>query len=297
MEQVILFKKPIEFYRAKIAGRWNYFESIPVPYHLAAHNYEARLDDKFLFSKALHEAGIPAPIARTVGSFGAAKKAFDSLSQPVIIKPRNGSRGRHTTTHIKTEAELKAAYDLCRKIAVSMVVEEHFFGSVYRGTVIGGKLVGFFKASPPQVLGDGKHTIAELVELKNKTRPQTLGDIKISEDTTSFLSRLGLTTESVLAKGKIIDLSAKTGRFYGGYTREMLPEVHPELASYFEKAAEVAGAPVVGFDAIMEDPTKSPASQRWGIIEGNSLPFIDLHYYAFENGGLDLAPLVWDLWS
>ena len=56
-------------------------------------------------------------------------------------------------------------------------------------------------------------------------------------------------------------------------------------------------APVVGFDLIMEDPTEDPETQRIGIIECNSLPFIDLHYFALEGPVINLAENVWDLWN
>jgi cyanophycin synthetase len=83
----------------------------------------------------------------------------------------------------------------------------------------------------------------------------------------------------------------------GGYTREMLQEIHPKFHQIFAKAGELVRAPVVGFDLITTDPSADPDTIRWGIIECNSLPFIDLHYYALEGSPNDLAPKVWDLWE
>ena len=57
------------------------------------------------------------------------------------------------------------------------------------------------------------------------------------------------------------------------------------------------GLPVVGFDVIIGDPTKSADSQRFGIIECNSLPFIDLHYYALEGKPRNIAGMIWDMWK
>jgi cyanophycin synthetase len=97
--------------------------------------------------------------------------------------------------------------------------------------------------------------------------------------------------------GITLKLSAKTGRMYGGYTEEMLPTVHPKMHEIFKKAGEIVSAPVVGFDLIIENPIKDPALQRWGIIECNSLPFIDLHYFALEGTPINLAKNVWNLWK
>ncbi len=88
-----------------------------------------------------------------------------------------------------------------------------------------------------------------------------------------------------------------TGRLYGGYTREMLPEVHPKMHDIFAQAGKAIQASIVGFDLIIERPTEDPDTQKWGIIEANSLPFIDLHYFALEGTPIDIAKPIWDLWE
>ena len=297
MEQIIMFGKPLEQYRARLGNKWIYFQSIPVPSWLPQKGYDW-IDDKFKLGKVLEKAHVPTPHVRTVRTERAALKAFNELEKPVIIKPRAGSRGRHTTTNIRTEAELIKAYKLAHMIAPSLVVEEHLFGSVYRATVINNKLVGFFRADPPQVVGDGVHTIRELISEKNTHRNKDLlGEIEINEDLTSFIGRYGHTRDSVLAKEMKLDLSAKTGRFYGGYTKEMLPEIHPKLHEYFERAGIAVEASIVGFDLIIPDPTIDPDTQKWGIIECNSLPFIDLHYFPLEGTPINVATHIWDLWQ
>ena len=77
----------------------------------------------------------------------------------------------------------------------------------------------------------------------------------------------------------------------------MLPEIHPKFKEIFEKAGGVVEASIVGFDVIIPNPTEDPKGQTWGIIEWNSMPFIDLHYFAYEGPQLDLAKNIWDLWE
>lgn len=297
MQQAVIFGKPVELYRAKINGKNFVFTSLPIPAHLPQSGY-TWLDDKFKLSEELRKAGIASPKSIQVSIFGTnIKKILSDLSMPIIVKPKDGSRGRHTTTNIKNEEELRKALKLGRQITLFMVAQEHLFGSVYRATIVDGKLVGFFKANPPQVTGDGKKTIKELIGEKNKNKPERLSDITVNEDLLQFIERQGYTLESVVPAGKTIDLSAKTGRMYGGYTKEMLPEVHPKFHQIFEKAATVVKVPVAGFDLIIENPLEDPNTQRWGIIECNSLPFIDLHYMALEGKPVNLAKNVWDLWG
>lgn len=296
MEQLVMLGKPLEQYRAKINGQWNYFQSIPVPPKMVRHEY-GWLDDKFILKKKLTKAGIPAPRVRKIPFWVTPAGARIHLDKPVIIKPQSGSRGRHTTTNIQNDTDFKKAVTIGRQITPWLVEEEHLYGSVYRATVVGGKLVGFFRADPPEVTGDGSKTIRELVEEKNTHRSERLSDIVINDDVVSFIAREGYAPTSVLPRGLTIPLSAKTGRMYGGYTKEMFDLVHPRMHTIFEKAATVVGAPVAGFDLIIQDPTLDPDTQRWGIIECNSLPFIDLHYFALEGTPRNIAEHVWDLWN
>ncbi len=299
MEQVKILGKLTEFYRAKIKENGNklfYFQSLPIPPSISQSGYKW-LDDKFLLFEKLSEQGMPIPKSQKVFSYKEALRAFDTLKKPVIIKPNFGSRGRHTTTNINTEKELRKAYDIARKITFSMVIQEHLSGSVCRATVISEELVGFFRADPPNVIGDGKNRLRTLIKIKNLNRHEIISDISINADLLHFVEREGYTLESIPKDGMKVDLSAKTGRMYGGHTREMLSEVHPRMHSIFKKAGLLMQAPVLGFDLIIGDPTQNPDGQRWGIIECNSLPYIDLHNSAFEGEPVNLAENIWNLWQ
>jgi len=296
MEQIVILGKYIEHYRVKIQGKTLYFESLPIPPWLPQRGY-IWIDDKFKLAKLLQKENIPAPKSIKVRTKRSTEQAFDLLNKPLIIKPKNGSRGRHTTTNINTKDEMVKAFELAYQITPSIVIQEHLFGSVYRATVINNKLVGFFRGDPPNVIGDGTKNIKELIDEKNKNHHILLSDILINDELISFIKRQDYTLENVLEKDKSIDLIAKTGRMYGGYTKEMLPNVHLKMYEIFKKAGKIVKAPVVGFDLIIQDPTADPDTQNWGIIECNSLPFIDLHYFALEGTPINLAKNVWNLWN
>ena len=112
-----------------------------------------------------------------------------------------------------------------------------------------------------------------------------------------FLGRLGYTLETVLEKDLSIDLSEKIGISYGGSSREMLAETHPKIITELTRAGKLVNSPVIGFDFIIADPTQSPDAQIWGIIECNSLPFINLHHNPIEGTPINVAAKVWDLWN
>ena len=296
MEQIILFRRPTDHYRAKIRGRWRYFTSIPTPQRLPQSAY-FWIDDKYLLKQALNTLGISVPVYASVTSQAEARAAFDRMGGTVIVKPRSGSRGRHTTTFVRTREQMDRAFASARQLCRFVSVERHLEGSVCRGTVIGGKLAGFFKADPPQVMGDGISTIQQLIVHKNAIKPERVQDIVLRDEHYAFLTRQGYTIETVVPSEVVVTLSHRTGRLFGGETRELLNTVHPALREALERAAQGLRVPVVGFDLIIREPELDPAQQEWGIIEANSLPFIDLHYLPLYGEPSNPAAAVWDMWK
>ncbi len=292
MEQMIFFGRPTELYRARIHGAWRYFQSLPL--FAGLDTAVDWIDDKFRLKEELTKAGIATPRARSLTTARAADRALDEIGTPVVVKPREGSRGRHTTVNVRTRVQMREAFAIAQRLCRYVVVEEYLSGSVCRATVVGGKLVGFFQAQPPTVVGDGVSSIRVLVDLQNAQRPERVGEIMLNHEHERFLARLGCTFDTVLPLGAVVSLTHRTGRLFGGRTRELLGSEHPKLRAYAERAAGLLSAPVVGFDLIIPNPEEDPDLQRWGIIEANSLPYIDLHYLPLEGQPSIVARDVWN---
>lgn len=295
MEHLMLFGRGTEIYRARLSGRWFYFQSLPIPPDKRSES-TAWLDDKYLLKRALARAGVPVPRVVSVRTPSEALQAVKRIGTSVL-KPRSGSRGRHTSVHVREELHIERAFHSARKLCRYVVVEEYLEGPVCRATLVDGKLVGFFRATPPTVEGDGTSSIRTLIERKNAERHERVQDIVLSEEHRRFLARKGLSEDTILPAGDTTSLTHRTGRLFGGATREMLGLEHPKLRTYLERAASVLDVSIVGFDLIIGDPESDPDTQRWGIIEANSLPYIDLHYLALEGAPSNVAASVWDLWS
>jgi D-alanine-D-alanine ligase-like ATP-grasp enzyme len=296
MEQLVFFKLYTDIYRARIRGSWRYFISIPIPPESSTEAAEW-MDDKFILKEVLKEAGVPSPDIVSVTTLADARRAFQKMN-PVVVKPRSGSRGRHTTVNVCTEDDLARAFKSAQKLCHYVAVEAYLDGgSVCRATVVGGKLVGFFQAHPPRILGNGRSTVSELIREQNAHKPERVQDIVLTDEHRRFIARQGYSETSVLPAGFALALTQRTGRLFGGYTRELLGREHPKLKLYAERAAAALGTALVGFDLIIPDPEQDPDAQRWGIIEANSLPYIDLHYLPLEGTPSNVAASVWDLWS
>lgn len=295
MEQIVILGSLTDLYRARLNGAWFYFESLPVPKTLERGAY-LWLDDKFLLKSLLSRHGIPVPKYFSATNMRDAMHAFQTLGGKVVAKPQSGSRGRHTSTGIGDTEALREGYDSARELCRYVCIEEHLEGSVCRATVVNGTLAGFFQADAPRVTGDGTATIRELVERQNSVRHERVGEIVLGAEHEAHLRRRGLMPESIVPAGERVDITHRTGRLFGGETRELLSSVHPKLKAYVEQAARVLDVPIVGFDLIIRDPERDPDGERWGIIEANSLPFIDLHYLPLHGEPSNVAARVWDLW-
>jgi len=277
-------------------GRKIYFHSMPIPEDRGTTALDW-LDNKLILKEKLLAAGIAVPKGAAFSKLKPMLKFFETLEKPVIVKPVSGSRGRHTTTFIYTEDQLKQAFKTGKQLSNKVVLEEHLVGSVYRGTIIGGKLIGVLRGDPPRITGNGKSTIAELIDTKNKNKPKGIKDFIISPLTEKFLGRNNMSLITILPKGKTIDLIEKIGVSYGGYSAEEFDICHPETKKILEAAGRLIDFPIIGFDFIISDITKSPATQKWGIIECNSLPFINLHHDPIGGTPINAAKHVWDLWE
>jgi D-alanine-D-alanine ligase-like ATP-grasp enzyme len=290
-EEIKPFNQSIDLYRATIRGQPIYFMNMPRKEDVITSNL-SWIDDKHLLKQKLLEHNFPVASGGSFTNLADALKTFETLDKPVIVKPRAGSRGRHTTTLVNNEEELRKAFKIAKQLCHWVIVEEHLFGDVQRATIIGNQLIGVLGGSPPRVKGDGVHTIAELIKLKDAARPQKVKEIKINE---YYLQRSAMNLGTILAKDQTADLSEKIGVNYGGTSYDCTDETHPETKQMLEDAAKILDISILGFDFIIPDITKSYREQKSGIIECNGAPFLQLHHEPLYGKSINAAKYVWDL--
>jgi len=294
-----LFKGANTISVATRSGKTIIYDTIPRPGDSPSSGSEW-MDDKDAIRRRFPGYGIPMAKGGVAGSFDEASRIFDHTTPPVIIKPSRGSRSRHTTTHIDTKEELRLAFHKAKQLSPWVIVEEELVGLVYRGTVIGGKVIGILRREPAMVTGDGVHTVRELIEIEN-TNPLRKGPIfhviQIHDvEHEKELSRHNLALESIPPKDMRVTLSQKASRGLGGGATDVTDEAHPDIVRMLEHVAEVLEDPLVGIDFIVEDVTRSWREQpRSGVIECNSAPFIDLHISPLHGKPRNTPGALWDI--
>jgi D-alanine-D-alanine ligase-like ATP-grasp enzyme len=257
------------------------------------------MDNKGEMKKHFSKAGIKIAKGGVTHSIKNALKIFHSLDKPVITKPNLGSRSRHTTTHLSTEEEFLIGFKKARQLSPWVMIEEELSGYVFRGTVIGGKLIACLRREPAYVIGDGVHNVKELIEIENKN-PLRDGKIfhqlSLDIEATKELTHWGHTENTIPKKDEIITLGQKTSRAVGGGITDVTDVVHPDNKELLEKVAKVLDDPLIGVDFIMDDVSVSWRDQpRCGVIECNSAPFIDLHHFPLIGKPHNVASALWDI--
>ncbi len=295
MRAVYVFGKSVDCFTLEKAGRTVFFSGLPRPDSRDGGERLDWLDDKWCFRQLCQREGLPVPGGASCRTFSEALAVFRRLRKPCIVKPRAGSRGRHTTTNVSTETELREAFRVAKQLCYWAMVEEHLDGPVYRGTVVGYRCRGVLRGDSPQVTGDGRSSLRELVTAKNRAPHPGTKNIVLDVRAERFLSRVGLGFDSVPEAGRTVFLSEKIGVSYGGSSSEELKTCHPDNVALFERAAKACGDPILGFDFIVPDITEPWHEQRSGFLECNTLPFINLHHDPLKGKPENVAGAILDL--
>lgn len=293
-----LLGKGRELFVAEYMGQSRAFDNLPRPGDRESGSIHW-MDDKGKMRKEFQKVGIPVAKGGKYFFFRTLVRDFDRLVKPVIIKPHTGSRSRHTTTHIDSIEGLRTAFDKAKQLSPFVIMEEEHEGFVFRGTLIGGKVAGVLRREPPFVMGDGVSTVFELIEKENAhpMRDESVfHKIIISDEAAAELTRQRLSLGDVPEQGRAVTFAQKSSRGLGGGITDVTGIIHPENLQILHNINEVLRDPLVGVDFMMKDIEKSWKEQpRSGVIECNSMPFIDLHHYPLRGQPRNLAGLLCDL--
>lgn len=258
---------------------------------------ENKDDTKNLLSKI----GLPVPLGKRfksdVNDYEIIEYARE-LTYPVVIKPVGERAGKGVFSNIKNESTLKkllfhVRYELGYK---DIILEQHISGNEHRILVVNNKVVGVVKRVPANIIGDGKHTVNELVQLKNKSRKSNPSiskkPIKIDQEVLDFIKAQGHTLDSVPKKGEQLLLRGKSNVSMGGDAIDVTDLFPNHLKDMALKAVNsVPGLYICGLDMIVD------TDYNWGvIIEMNTKPMIGLHIFPVEGTARDVVKPILDLY-
>lgn len=241
--------------------------------------------DKQLTRQLLASIGVPVPQGRVAEDAEDAWRAAEELGMPVVVKPQYGNHGRGVTTNLSARDQILAAFDLVIKECSSIVVERFCPGDDYRLLVIGDRMVAAARREPAHVIGDGKHTVRQLVEIENRNplrsdgHATSLSRIRLEDAAVATLANQGYTTESVPAAGVKVLIRRNANLSSGGTATDVTDLVHPEVALQAVAAARMVGLDVAGVDVVTRDITRPLTEQSGIIVEVNAEPGLRMHLH------------------
>jgi cyanophycin synthetase len=256
--------------------------------------------DKILTKLLLDRAGIPTPRGEVAAGPLQAVEAAHRLGVPVVIKPCDASQGKGVSLNLNSAAAVRNAYHLAARYSSRIMVEEYITGRQYRLLVAGGRLVAAARRLPAQVTGDGKHTVAELVERLNRDPRRGIGHarplsrIRLDQETRATLSRQGKSVDYLPRPGEVVLLRENANLSSGGTAWDVTFKVHPDNAALAVRAASVVGLDVAGIDLVVPDLGKPVAPGFGALIEVNAAPGIRMHLHPSRGRGKNVAAAILD---
>lgn len=226
------------------------------------------------------------------------QQAIDFLAQhkKVVVKPDSGTQGQGITLGIESPELLKTVLE--RDFAAGtpkLLLQKQVEGKDLRILVIGGKAVAAVRREPAKVIGDGEHTVDELITIKNsiprtKDYMGTLAEIPKDEAAQYLGAKLG----TVPARGEEVQVGGVTNVSRGGESHDETDNIPASLAEVVVSIAKRAGLGIMGADFLIpESGGKLDVSQAV-LLEFNSQPGIRMHHYPRAGKPRDVAGIILD---
>jgi cyanophycin synthetase len=257
--------------------------------------------DKEETNKILGAAGLPVPRQELVQSAERAARAAKRLGFPVVTKPYNGNHGRGISIGLMTEDEVREGFTKAQEHSRSVIVETFLNGDDHRLLVVNGELVAAAKRTPGRVIGDGQHTVRQLVDLVNQDPRRGVGHEKVmtrivlDAQADLMLARQGLTADSVPAAEQIVPLRSTANLSTGGTATDVTDVIHPDNRDMAVRAIAAVGLDVGGVDFLCPNITESYKTVGGGICEVNAAPGFRMHLAPSEGTARDVAGPVIDM--
>ncbi len=257
--------------------------------------------DKEETNKILGTLGLPVPRQELVQTEEAALRAARRLGVPVVTKPYNGNHGRGISIRLSSDEEIIAGFNSAREHSRSVIVENFLEGDDHRLLVVNGELVAATRRTPGHVVGDGVHSIAELVEVVNQDPRRGIGHEKVltrlelDAQATMMMDRLGYTAGTVPSVDETVYLRSTANLSTGGTATDVTDIIHPDNRDMAVRAIRAIGLDVGGVDFLSTNIAESYKLIGGGICEVNAAPGFRMHVAPSEGTPRDAAGPVVDM--
>lgn len=243
--------------------------------------------NKVVTKKVLAKQGFNVPKSVEFCDLDQAVQAFEIFkNKPLVVKPKSTNFGLGISIFangIENKEDFATAVKLAFKEDHEIMLEDFVKGTEYRFFVLGDETLAVLNRTPANVVGDGIHTIKQLVEIKNQEPLRgdgihsPLKKIVLGEIENLQLKEQNLSINSIPAKDQIIYLRANSNISTGGDSidcTDKADQFYKDLAVNITKACK---ANICGVDLLIEDLTKS--NGNYAVVETNFNPMMMMHIF------------------
>ena len=256
---------------------------------------------KNLCNTILADLGLPVPRQKLVYSVDEAIGAAERIGYPVVVKPLDGNHGRGVTVSITTEDGIAAAFEIADAQGSAVLVDTMLCGDDHLLLVVNCQLVAAARRVPGHVKGDGRHTIADLVDIVNQDPRRGVGHenvltrLELDDQAKRLLEEKGHTEKTVPAEGEEVYLRKTANISTGGTAVDVTDTIHPDNKLMAERAIRAIGLDVGAVDFLTTDITKSYRETDGGICEVNAGPGLRMHIAPSEGTPRDVGGAIMDM--
>ena len=196
---------------------------------------------------------------------------------PVVIKPIDSRGGQGVNAGVTSDQDVGLAFAQANAISPGRVIVEKFVeGADVRLEALSGRFAYAILRSPPRLMGDGKHTIMELIDFENQRRPAEgyPKKLKVDPAMVAVLQKQNLLLNDRVPAGKIVTLRSAANADAGGTFVVVTDRVHIDNIRMVEAITRCFRLHTAGIDFLTTDISKSWREVRCAVIEVNSTPTI-----------------------
>lgn len=260
------------------------------------------MENKTVTKKIVSSVGVRVPAGDEYASVETALKDRAIYEdKAIVIKPKSTNFGigisilreNHDLDAFKEALMIAFSHD------IAVLVEEFIPGEEYRFLIIDGKVEGVLNRRAANVLGDGIHTIAELVSIKNQdylrgegyVRP--LEKIQIAEIERALIKVQGYTEFDIVPQNITVFLRKNSNISTGGDSIDVTDMVTSKFKKLALLAAKSVSANVCGVDMLID--RIDDETSDYSVIELNFNPAIHIHCFPYQGKKRKIGDKIIDL--
>jgi cyanophycin synthetase len=257
--------------------------------------------DKELTKELLGRVGVPVPEGYVIEELAEAWPIAQRRGLAVVIKPKDGNQGKAVSVNLQTEQPVTTAASLAFEYDSQVIVERYLPGQDFRLLVVNDRLIAAAQRRPAMVVGDGAHTIHDLVTMVNEDprrghgHGSALTRIRMDNAALLTLTKQDLSWESVPAPGQEVLLRDNSNLSTGGTATDVTDDVHPDNAAMAVLAARTLGLDIAGVDVVCRSIRRPLTEQGGGVVEVNAAPGLRMHIAPSEGKARPVGDAIVDM--